>query len=107
MTSKKRIALSALSALSALKSANSAKQKNDMTLLTLSIFLITTPRCASIKMLLLVPKYAPFLTFSKKVSKVSKVSMQIFIGQNLTSSIKVRVLGDFFFKFHFICTFFL
>ena len=49
-----------------------------LTLLTLSIFLTVASRFASIKMSVIVLKQARFLTLSKKVPKVSKVSMQIF-----------------------------
>ncbi len=46
-----------------------------LTLLTLSIFLTVASRFASIKMSVIVPKQARFLTLSKKVPKVS---IQIF-----------------------------
>ena len=49
-----------------------------LTLLTLSIFLTVASRFASIKMSVIVLKQARFLTLSKKVPKVSKVSIQIF-----------------------------
>ena len=52
-----------------------------MRLLRLSIFLIVEPRIASIKMSVNERKSMVLLTFYKKVSKVSKVSLQKFIGQ--------------------------
>ena len=77
-----------------------------LTLLALSIILITTPQCASIKTSLLTPIYTSFLTFGKKVPKVPKVSLQknmyddclLFQDECLCFSVNRILLTFYFFE---------